>query len=223
MEHDQRVCPRCGEPAGDRRFCEACRAQIAGTHATDLSSPATHALREVLRLEEALAAASKGISDRIAARATGTAVQVEPESRPAATPPLARSRQQSSDQRHRASRRGDPAGASGRAARGRSDREPQAPPPRRSLSPPPRRRRRSRSRLPSRSQSRSRLPSRSPRRSRHPRPRPAPLPASSPPPRCERDSGSSTCRRSSRARSPRSPRLRRPSPSRLSSPSRSSP
>lgn len=83
MEHDQRVCPRCGEPAGDGRFCEACRAQIAGTHATDVSSPATHALREVLRLEEALAAASKGISDRIAARATGTAVQVEPESRPA--------------------------------------------------------------------------------------------------------------------------------------------
>ena len=84
MEHDHRVCPRCGEPAGDGRFCESCRDQIAGTRANDASSPATQALREVLRLEEALAAASKGISDRIAARATGAALQVEPDPRPAA-------------------------------------------------------------------------------------------------------------------------------------------
>ena len=83
MEQDQRICPRCGEPAGEYRFCASCRSQIAGPRADDASHPATHALREVLRLEEALAAASKGISDRIAARSPAAAVQVEQDPAPA--------------------------------------------------------------------------------------------------------------------------------------------
>lgn len=83
MEHDQRVCPRCGEPAGESRFCESCRSQIAGTHPAEARYPATQALRDVLRLEEALAAASKGISERIAARSPGAATEVDHERPPA--------------------------------------------------------------------------------------------------------------------------------------------
>jgi hypothetical protein len=88
MEHDQRVCPRCGEPAGDYSFCESCRSHMdsltgiapsAAAHAGDAIYPANRALREVVRLEEALAAASKGISERIAARASAAAVEVDPD------------------------------------------------------------------------------------------------------------------------------------------------
>src|SRR5579862_950757 len=76
MEQDQRICPRCGQPAGEYRFCASCRSQFTGPRAEVPSHPATHALREVLRLEEALAAASKGINERIAARSSTAAVQV---------------------------------------------------------------------------------------------------------------------------------------------------
>lgn len=88
MEHDQRVCPRCGEPAGVYSFCQSCRSHMdsltgiptsAAAHAGDGIYPATRALREVVRLEEALAAASKGISERIAATASAAAVEVDPD------------------------------------------------------------------------------------------------------------------------------------------------
>lgn len=94
MEHDQKICPRCGEPAGDYSFCHTCRAHLdslngtpghAGTATSDAGYPATQALREILRLEQALAAASKGISDRIAARSSGAAVEVDRDPRPADT------------------------------------------------------------------------------------------------------------------------------------------
>jgi hypothetical protein len=87
MEHDQRVCPRCGEPAGGYGFCQSCRSHIdsltgtpahAGAHATDPSYLAA----QVLRLEQALAATSKGISDRIAAGPPAAAVQVDADPRP---------------------------------------------------------------------------------------------------------------------------------------------
>lgn len=86
MEQDQTVCPRCGEPAGGPGFCQACRSHIeslptssgVGADASEASYPATRALREVMRLEAALAAASKGISDRIAAGSSITVVEVEP-------------------------------------------------------------------------------------------------------------------------------------------------
>lgn len=83
MDHNQRACPRCGEPAGDYRFCQSCRAHMdsltgspsaADAHAAD----PTYLAAQVLQLEQALAAASKGITDRIAGE-TSTAVQVEPE------------------------------------------------------------------------------------------------------------------------------------------------
>jgi hypothetical protein len=84
MEPDQRVCPRCGKPAGEYRFCEACRAHIdslTGIPAqagADAGESAAQVMREVLRLEEALAAVSKGISERIAA-AAATGEQLHPE------------------------------------------------------------------------------------------------------------------------------------------------
>lgn len=86
MEQDQRVCPRCGKPAGEYRFCQSCRSHIdsllgtssrAGAGATAPSQPATQVLREVARLEQALAAVSKGINDRIAAGASLTGLQVD--------------------------------------------------------------------------------------------------------------------------------------------------
>ena len=86
MQHDQRICPRCGEPAGDYRFCQSCSTQmdsltsIPTPGAANLADP-SYLAAQVLRLEQALADASKGISDRIAGEAS-TAVQVEPESRP---------------------------------------------------------------------------------------------------------------------------------------------
>jgi hypothetical protein len=79
MEHDQRVCPRCGEPAGDYSFCEACRSQL-----DSLSGivTAAQAPREV-RIEQARAAASNGDSDRITSEASATAVQVDRDPGPA--------------------------------------------------------------------------------------------------------------------------------------------
>jgi hypothetical protein len=92
MENDQRVCPRCGEPAGDYRFCGYCRAHMdsltgtptpVATHATSAQvADPTYLAAQVLRLEQALAAASQGIGDRIAG-APSAAVQVEAEPRPA--------------------------------------------------------------------------------------------------------------------------------------------
>lgn len=88
MEHYKRICPRCGESAGDQGFCQSCRSHMeslngiptrAQTHAGGAASSTTQVLTQVMQLEEALAAVSKGISDRIAAAA------VEVDSRPADT------------------------------------------------------------------------------------------------------------------------------------------
>lgn len=96
MEHDQRVCPRCGEPSPDYGFCKFCRSHMdspagisthAAGHAGDATYPATRALQEVARLEEALAAASKGISERIAARTAAAPVQLDPDPHPIANVP----------------------------------------------------------------------------------------------------------------------------------------
>lgn len=89
-EHDQGGCPRCGRPAGDSGFCPDCRAHIesltgipirAGMHVCDPS--AADVLGEVQRLEQVLAATSRGIKDRIAAGAAATAVPVDAEAYPA--------------------------------------------------------------------------------------------------------------------------------------------
>jgi hypothetical protein len=77
MDHDQKICPRCGEPTASYGFCTPCRAHIDSltggeTRATDLST--AQVLREVVRLEEALADASKGISSG----SSSTAVEVDP-------------------------------------------------------------------------------------------------------------------------------------------------
>ena len=92
MENNQRVCPRCGEPAGDYRFCRSCRAHMDSLAATATPAAArassahpvdpNYLAAQVLRLEQALAAASEGIGDRLGG-APATAVQVEAESRPA--------------------------------------------------------------------------------------------------------------------------------------------
>ena len=95
MEHDKRICPRCGQSAGDHGFCERCRAHIesltgipihAGSHAAEVASPTTQVLHEVMRLEEALAAVSKGISERIAAGAS--TVEVDSDVRPSEKLPV---------------------------------------------------------------------------------------------------------------------------------------
>ncbi len=91
MEHDQRVCLRCAEPAGDYRFCESCRSHIdsltrvarAGTHAGDPIDPAAQVPREVQRFEQASAAASNGDSDGTTSEAPAAAVQIDPDPRPA--------------------------------------------------------------------------------------------------------------------------------------------
>ena len=86
MEHDQRVCPRCGEPAGDYRFCRSCSAHMDSLTGVPMpSAPAadpTYLAAQVAQLEQALAAASKSIGDRIAGEPSA-AVQVEPEPLPA--------------------------------------------------------------------------------------------------------------------------------------------
>jgi hypothetical protein len=76
MDHDQKICPRCGEPTASYGFCTPCRAHIDSltggeTRAADLST--AQVLREVVRLEEALADASKGISSGT----SSTAVEVD--------------------------------------------------------------------------------------------------------------------------------------------------
>jgi len=96
MEHDNSICPRCGESAGDRGFCRSCRSHIeslnriptrAGAYASDAASPTTQVLLQVMQLEEALAAVSKGISERIATGASGAAIDVDRGPRPAADSP----------------------------------------------------------------------------------------------------------------------------------------
>ncbi|HTX31468.1 MAG TPA: hypothetical protein VMD09_08780 [Solirubrobacteraceae bacterium] len=74
MDHDQKTCPRCGEPTASYGFCPPCRAHIDAltggeTRAPDLST--AHVLREVVRLEEALADASKGIGSGTSTAAVG--------------------------------------------------------------------------------------------------------------------------------------------------------
>jgi hypothetical protein len=92
MEHDKRTCPRCGELAGDYGFCQSCRSHLdslsgiptrAGAHASEASLNPAEVLSQVMRLEQALAAVSKGINDRIAGAVSTAAVQVEPAPRPA--------------------------------------------------------------------------------------------------------------------------------------------
>jgi hypothetical protein len=84
MEHDQRVCPRCGEPAGDGRLCESCRSHLDSLGGIPAPPcPAAQAPREVPRLEPALAAASNGDSDRLTSEASAAALQVDPDPRPA--------------------------------------------------------------------------------------------------------------------------------------------
>lgn len=88
MEHDQRVCPRCGAPGGDYRFCESCSSKldslndlrpVVGASSASPTQSAAQVLMEVARLEQALAAASKGITDRIATRG----IEADPGQRPA--------------------------------------------------------------------------------------------------------------------------------------------
>lgn len=92
MEHDRRACPRCGEPAGDYRFCESCRSHLeslmgipahAGARASDSGELAAQAPREALGFEQSSAGASNGDADRITSDASATAVQVQPEPHPA--------------------------------------------------------------------------------------------------------------------------------------------
>lgn len=94
MEHDRRVCLRCGQPAGEHRFCQSCRSHIdalmaipprAATNAANPADAVARASREVLRLEQALSAASSGNSDTIAGEPPAAAVEVEPDPRPAET------------------------------------------------------------------------------------------------------------------------------------------
>jgi hypothetical protein len=92
LEDDQRVCPRCGQPAGDYRFCESCRSHIdsltrdpsgLGAHTGDQAYTAAQAPREALGFEQALTATSNGDSDRVGGAASAAAVHTEPDSRPA--------------------------------------------------------------------------------------------------------------------------------------------
>src|SRR5437764_835439 len=59
MQHDQRICPRCGKSAGDYHFCPSCLAPVessnpshAGTNPGDASPAAPQPAREVLLLEQ---------------------------------------------------------------------------------------------------------------------------------------------------------------------------
>ncbi len=107
MEHDQRVCPRCGEPAGNYRFCQSCRSHIdsltgiptraatyAGDAAASVEAPEEGARLEqaLVRLEQAMAAASKVSSDRAAGPASAAALEVNsPPPPPAERSPRANS------------------------------------------------------------------------------------------------------------------------------------
>jgi tetratricopeptide (TPR) repeat protein len=91
MERDQRVCLRCGEPAGDHRFCKSCRSHLdsllelshrGGSKAKETKYPTAQPPQEV-GPEQTMAAASDGGSDGIAAEASAAAVQVDPDRLPA--------------------------------------------------------------------------------------------------------------------------------------------
>lgn len=88
---DQRVCLRCGEPAGDQRFCASCRSQLesfrdrqtrTGGDARDQSHHPAQAPRG-LRLEQAGAAAAGEGRDPIGHDGSGAAFQVDPDQRTA--------------------------------------------------------------------------------------------------------------------------------------------
>lgn len=81
MEHDQKVCPRCGKPAGEYRFCGSCRSHFevlvgiptpAVAHASEPSHAAAHGPRELI-------AAADGGSDRSTGGAPAAAVEVAPD------------------------------------------------------------------------------------------------------------------------------------------------
>lgn len=68
MEQNQRICPRCGRPAGDFHFCPSCLAPIDSLSALSTS--------EALRPEHTLAAAD-GVADPVAGSESTTVLQVE--------------------------------------------------------------------------------------------------------------------------------------------------
>ena len=89
MEHDQRMCPRCGKPAGDFHFCPSGLAPVdslPGVPAGDVAqsiapvSVAAQTPPELLQIAEAANAGSTG--DRSPGEAPA-AVQVDPDPRPA--------------------------------------------------------------------------------------------------------------------------------------------
>ncbi len=80
MDHDRKVCPRCGEPTGGYGFCPPCRAHIdsltgGAARAADLT--AAQVLGEVVRLEQALADTAQETSDRIGAGSSTAAVELD--------------------------------------------------------------------------------------------------------------------------------------------------
>jgi hypothetical protein len=77
MEQNQRICPRCGRPAGDFHFCPSCLAPIDSLSAILTS--------QAVRAEHTLAA-SGGDSDSVAGSESATALQVESD-RPSAENP----------------------------------------------------------------------------------------------------------------------------------------
>jgi hypothetical protein len=81
MDHDRKVCPRCGEPTAGYGFCAPCRAHIdsltGGAVPRDEVTTA-QVMREVVRLEQALADASNGANDRSSAGPSTAAVEVDP-------------------------------------------------------------------------------------------------------------------------------------------------
>jgi hypothetical protein len=91
-EDDQRVCPRCGQPAGDYRFCVSCRSHIDSLtrdpsgltcQTGDQAYTPAQAPREAVGFEQALTATSNGDSGRVGGTASAAAVRAEPDSRPA--------------------------------------------------------------------------------------------------------------------------------------------
>lgn len=84
-DHEQGLCPRCGEPAGDYGFCEPCRSHIESLtwmpirevmEALDSDDVAARAQRAVLRLEQALTAVSTAAVGQT--NAIGVQVDSEP-------------------------------------------------------------------------------------------------------------------------------------------------
>jgi hypothetical protein len=96
MDHDRKVCPRCGEPTAGYGFCAPCRAHIdslTGGPASREDLTTSQVLREVVRLEEALADASKGMSDRGLVGSSTAAVEVDPAPEPVADEPVSGSQE----------------------------------------------------------------------------------------------------------------------------------